>query len=52
MRHKDNIDLIHMLIKFNDCENFSEDSHVWHCKSSHFNESPFKEEYKKYLNMR
>lgn len=34
--------------KYNDSE-FKNNSIVWHCKSSHFNEEKYQEEYRKYL---
>lgn len=42
------IESIQLSQKFND-STFKDDSVIWHCKSSHFNEDKYQKEYKKYL---
>jgi len=56
IEYKDNINLINLLDqpKWHDIggkkDSFLDDSIIWHCKRTHFNESPYKEEYEYYKN--
>ena len=44
----EDIKYVKLPVIYND-QKFREESVIWHCKSSHFKESAFQEEYKKYL---
>jgi len=48
LKFKDKIRLVQMPEKYND-STFKEDSIIWHCKFSHFAETPFQNEFKNYL---
>ena len=55
LKHKEEIELIHMPVKFNDLGGrpnmFADDSAIWHCKYKHFNNEKFQKEFKKYLDI-
>lgn len=48
LKFKDKIKLVQMPEAYNDSK-FRNDSIIWHCKLSHFSETPFQNEFKKYL---
>lgn len=47
-KHKKHISIVRLNKRYNDSK-FKNESVIWHCKSSHFNEEKYQREYKKYL---